>query len=148
MFVSADWPAAPSARTNVVRDHCQLKVFQLADELAKHVYLRSKEFQREETFGLTSQVRRAAVSIAANIVEGCARSSQADYLRFLEIAYGSARELQYELGLCSELGYLEPGVAALLNRQCTETAKALNGLIRALRNPARAAAERVDRSPG
>ncbi|HSN71556.1 MAG TPA: four helix bundle protein [Steroidobacteraceae bacterium] len=129
-----------------MRDHCQLKVFQLADDLAKQVYRGSKDFPRDELFGLTAQVRRAAVSIAANIVEGCARSSHSDYIRFLEIAYGSARELQYELGLCNELGYLEPAVAANLSRQCTETAKALNGLIRALRNPAKVAAERSDRS--
>jgi four helix bundle protein len=131
-----------------LRDHCQLKVFRLADELAKQVYAQSKRFPREEAFGLTSQVRRATVSVAANIVEGCARSSHADYLRFLEIAYGSARELQYELGLCSELGYLDSDAAAKLNHQCTETAKALNGLIRALRSPPRSAAAHSDRSVG
>jgi four helix bundle protein len=90
-----------------MRDHTRLKVFELADKLALAVYRESQNFPTEERYGLQSQVRRAAVSVAANIVEGSARSTQADYSRFLEIAYGSARELQYEISLCKRLGFLD-----------------------------------------
>ena len=116
-----------------MRDHTRLKVFALADELALAVYRATSGFPKEERYGLQSQVRRAAVSVAANIVEGCARHSEADYLRFLDIAYGSARELEYELGLCERLGLIDRQTARTLNNDCTATAKALNGLLRALR---------------
>jgi four helix bundle protein len=116
-----------------MRDHTQLRVFAMADQLALLVYRETQPFPDSERFGLQSQVRRAAVSVAANIVEGCARSSHADYVRFLNIAYGSARELQYELDLCRRLGFISAENAKTLNDDCTATAKALNTLLRALR---------------
>ena len=118
-----------------MRDHTKLKVFELADRLVVSVYRNSVSFPTTERFGLLSQVRRAAVSIAANIVEGCAHSSEAEYARFIEVAYASARELQYEISLCEKLGYLTADSSRLLNDQCTNTARALNGLLRALRKP-------------
>ena len=116
-----------------MRDHTRLTVFAMADQLALAVYRETQLFPDGERFGLQSQVRRAAVSIAANIVEGCARHSQADYLRFLDIAYGSARELQYELDLCHRLGLIDTDAAKVLNDNCTATSKALNALLRVLR---------------
>ena len=116
-----------------MRDHTQLKVFELADQLALSIYRESGHFPSSELYGLQSQVRRAAVSIAANIVEGCARNTEAEYLRFLDIAYGSARELQYEISLCGRLKFLEEGSARRLHDECTSIAKALNGLIRSIR---------------
>ena len=72
-----------------MRDHTKLRAFELADEVAVLVYRVTAGFPREELYGLTSQMRRAAVSVPSNIVEGCARDSQADYIRFLYIAgYG------------------------------------------------------------
>ena len=106
-----------------MRDHTKLKVFQLADQLALAVYSES------------AQLRRAAVSVASNIVEGCSRSTQADYARFIEIAYGSSRELQYQTSLCIRLGFVSTTAGQKLHCACTETAKALNGLLRALHGP-------------
>ena len=80
-----------------MRDHTKLKAFQLADELALQTCILTRTFPREELFCLTSQMRRAAISAASNIVEGCARHTEADYVHFLDVAYGSARELQYQL---------------------------------------------------
>ena len=90
-------------------------------------------FLKEEIFGLTSQMRRSAVSIASNIVEGCARHSKSDYVRFLDMAYGSAREVEYQVSLACRLGYLSKGDVESLNALCCETSKVLNGLLRALR---------------
>jgi four helix bundle protein len=84
-------------------------------------------------YGLISQMRRAVVSVPSNIVEGCARQSQTDYLRFLVIAFGSLRELHYQLGLSERLGFLETRSAALVGSKIVEAEKVLNTLIRALR---------------
>ncbi len=116
-----------------MRDHTKLRAFELADELVLSVYSATRDFPREEQFGLTSQLRRSAVSIASNIVEGSARESLTEYVRFLEMAYASSRELQYQLTLARRLGYLGEQRAQQLESGATETAKVLNGLVRALR---------------
>ncbi len=67
-----------------MRDHTKLRAFQLADQMAFAIYKVTGSFPREEMFGLASQLRRAAVSVASNIVEGCARFSEAEYLHFLD----------------------------------------------------------------
>jgi four helix bundle protein len=115
-----------------MRDHTKLKVFELADRLAIQIYGKTINFPSAEIYGLRSQLRRSAVSIPCNIVEGCARSTQAEYCRFLEVSYGSARELQYQIGLSARLGYLDEKSAKHLDSECTALAKALNGLVRAL----------------
>ena len=116
-----------------MRDHTKLRAFELADALAIAVYKATQSFPRDEIFGLTSQLRRAAVSIPSNIVEGCARHSEAEYLHFLDMAYGSAREVEYQIGLSHRLGYLDTTGREQLQALATETAKVLNGLLRALR---------------
>jgi four helix bundle protein len=78
-----------------MRDHTKLRAFELADDIALSIYQLTNTFPREEIYGLTSQMRRAAVSVPSNIVEGCSRDSQADFLRFLYIAFGSLKELSY-----------------------------------------------------
>ncbi len=117
-----------------MRDHRNLRAFQLADELALLVYRETVGFPKEELFGLTSQVRRAAVSVASNIAEGCGRSSDFDFLRFLDMANGSLRELQYQISLAQRLCYL-PSHSTLANEDSVlfETGRVLHGLIRSMR---------------
>jgi four helix bundle protein len=116
-----------------LRDHTKLMAFELADEVALLAYRITAGFPKEEQYGLTSQVRRAAVSVPSNIVEGCARDSQSDYLRFLTIAFGSLRELRYQLGLSVRLGFLSSPDWSLIEPKIVETEKVLNALIRSLR---------------
>ncbi len=116
-----------------MRDHTKLRAFGQADELAVMVYRATRSFPREEQYGLTAQMRRAGVSVASNIVEGCARRTQADYLHFLDVAFGSLRELEYQASLAAKLGYLPLKVSGPLWHQCTETSKVLAALIRSLR---------------
>lgn len=97
-----------------MRDHTKLKAFEMTDEIALLAYRVTAAFPKEEQYGLTSQIRRAAVSVPSNIVEGCARDSQADYLRFLTIAFGSLRELRYQLHLSRRLQFLSNDDAQLI----------------------------------
>ncbi len=115
-----------------MRDHRKLRAFELADELVLAVYAATRTFPKEELFGLTSQLRRAAISVASNIVEGCARNSQADFRRFLDIAFGSLRETEYQLTIASRLNYLSNDLAESLAALADEAARVLSGLIRSL----------------
>ena len=108
-----------------MRNHKKLRAFELADKLVMLVYKATSNFPREEQFGLTSQIRRAAVSVASNIVEGCARNSISEYLRFLDISYGSAREVEYQLSVAYRLGYIKSAVYEPLHSHCIETSKVL-----------------------
>jgi four helix bundle protein len=115
-----------------MRDHRKLDAFRLADDLAVAVYQTTRSFPKSELFGLTSQVRRATVSVAANIVEGCGRSSERDFLRFLGIAFASVREVGYLIDLSNRLGFVdEQKTGELLNLQ-GRVAAALIGLIRSM----------------
>jgi four helix bundle protein len=114
------------------RDHRKLEAFGIADELAVLTYHATTSFPAEERFGLRSQLRRSAVSVAANLVEGSARESQRDYLRFVEIAFASARELTYLAGLSSRLGYIDGTSAAKLDELGRRVQAALAGLRRSL----------------
>jgi four helix bundle protein len=117
-----------------MRDHTKLRAFELADEVAVLIYEITKDFPKEEMFGLTAQMRKAAVSIPSNIVEGCTRSSQADYLRFLEIAFGSLRELHYQTSLSNRLGYIRNHNYPVCEEKLSEAGKVLAALIRSLRS--------------
>jgi four helix bundle protein len=117
-----------------MRDHRKLHAFQAADKLALAVHQVTRRFPKEELFGLTSQMRRAATSTASNIVEGCARHSESDYLHFLDMAYGSARELEYQLSLAFRLGYLAESDRDSLQILSDDNCRLLNALIRWLRN--------------
>jgi four helix bundle protein len=117
-----------------VRDHTKLRAFELADQIAVMIYLTTRGFPKEEIYGLTSQMRRAAISVPSNIVEGCARESQAEYLRFIEIAFGSLRELHYQFGLAKRLGYLNTSDVPELELRMVEAEKVLGALLRSMRN--------------
>lgn len=108
----------------------------VADDLAVTVYEVSKGFPREEIYGITSQIRRAASSVAANIVEGASRESAKDYAHFLQIARGSLAETQYFLHLARRLGYLDDTRAVRAETLAKETFACLHGLILAVRKEA------------
>ena len=115
-----------------MRDHTKLRAFKLAGELAVLIYKVTKGFPKEEIYGLAAQMRRAAVSVPSNIVEGSTRESETEYLRFLEIAFGSLRELHYPLTLACRLGYIEESEISKYELKIIETEKVLSALIRAL----------------
>ena len=116
-----------------MQDHRRLKAFELADEFVLAVYRATRTFPKEEMHGLTSQLRRAAASVPANIVEGCGRDSTKEYLNFLNIAFGSLREAGYYVHLAHRLLYLADDVADVLQRQYDECARVLSGLIAGLK---------------
>jgi len=116
-----------------MRDHTKLRAFELADEAVVMIYKITKEFPRDEIYGLTSQIRRAAVSVPSNIVEGCARESQTEYRRFLEIAFGSLKEAHYQLTLAERLNYLDKNRFLIIEEHLIETEKVLGALFRSIR---------------
>ncbi len=114
------------------RDHRKLAVFGLADSFVVSVYACTGKFPPTEHFGLQAQIRRSAVSIAANIVEGCARPSLGEYRRFVGIALASARECSYLLGLATRLGFIGSTDGNALLTESEELMRRLGALARAL----------------
>jgi len=112
-----------------MRDYTKIVAWQRADDLTVAVYSHTRGFPRDEIYGLTSQLRRAAYSVPANIAEGSAREGKRDYLRFLYIARGSLAEAQYYLHLANKLGYLAQGDYDALATQVKAAFAALYGLI-------------------
>lgn len=108
----------------------QLLVWQNAHELVLLVYKVTKNFPKDELFGLTSQLRRAIVSVAANIVEGQARSSRKEFLQFLYIANGSLVESEYYFDLAKDLHYIDESERATLQNKRIIVGNLLHGLIR------------------
>ncbi len=115
-----------------MRDYTKIDAWKLADDLTVAIYERSCSFPREEMYGLTSQLRRAAYSVPANIVEGSARASKKDYLHFLYIARGSLSETQYFIHLACRLHYLNDDEARQLMNQTKQAFACLHGLIQAV----------------
>jgi len=114
------------------RRYQSIKAWQLADNLAVAVYAVTQDLPVEERFGLISQMRRASVSVAANIAEGSSRSSRKEYFQFLSIARGSLSELRYYLHLANRLGYLNAQKHVQLDGLCDEAARVLYGLMKAV----------------
>ena len=95
----------------------ELKVWQKAIELVTNTYLKSQTFPKEEIYGLTSQLRRCAVSIPSNIAEGCGRKTPKDFSNFLGISLGSAFEFETQLIICKNIGYIEQEVFNFLEKE-------------------------------
>lgn len=110
----------------------QLLVWQVAQELAVAIYKITKSFPKEERFGLTSQVKRAAASISANIAEGFGRKTIKDKVQFYRIAYGSLLETKNFLYLANRLGYVSKSELIDLLELVTRTQKLLNAFMRSL----------------
>ncbi len=109
-------------------DFHRYTVWQKAHELTLQIYLATRPFPNDERFGLTGQIRRSAASIPTNIAEGFGRTGDRERGRFLDIATGSANEVEYQLLLSKELQYLEPTVYEGLNERVIEVRKMLISL--------------------
>ncbi len=116
-----------------MKDFRTLKVWEKAHELTIKVYKITSYFPKEEMFGLTSQFRRAATSIGLNIAEGCGRGSDADFKRFLQIAFGSISECQYCIILAKDLNYIMSEPADKIYNEFDELMKMLATLINKLK---------------
>jgi len=116
-----------------MKDFRKLKVWEKAHLLTLKIYKVTKGYPKEELYGLTSQIRRACVSIPTNIAEGCVRSSDADFARFLYIALGSTSELEYLIVLLNDLKFIENELQVELNNEINEIKKMLITLIKKLK---------------
>jgi four helix bundle protein len=115
-----------------VRDFRELKVWHKAHQVALEIYRNTRGFPPDERFGLTVQLRRAAVSMVSNIAEGCGRDSERDFARFFSIAAGSASEAEYQILLAKDLGYLSDDLQHQLDDQVNEVKRMLNAFLRTL----------------
>ena len=116
-----------------MRDFRTLKVWEKAHLLTLKIYKVTEKYPKEELYGLTSQIRRACVSIPTNIAEGCVRSSDADFARFLYIALGSTSELEYLILLSKDLKFIDNELQVELNIEINEIKKMLISMIQKLK---------------
>ena len=116
-----------------MKDFRELKVWEKSHQLALDIYKLTSGFPKEEQYGLTSQVRRAATSVGLNIAEGCGRGSKSDFKRFLYFAFGSACEVEYCLLLALDLNYISSEPYAVMHNQIEEVKKMLSSFIEKLK---------------
>ncbi len=116
-----------------MKDFRKLKVWEKSHKITLEIYKMTKNFPKEELYGLTSQIRRASASIPANLSEGCGRGSDAELSRFTQIAMGSACELEYHLLLTYDLGLIKFDIYISLNKELIEIKKMLSSLINKLK---------------
>ena len=112
-----------------MRNYKNIIAYKFADELVIKIYEFTRNFPKDEIYGLSSQLRRAAVSVATNITEGASRQHKKDYLNFLYISRGSLAEVEYLLSLAKRLGYLNGSEFEKIDSVFNDTAKTLFGLI-------------------
>jgi four helix bundle protein len=111
-----------------------LVVWQRAMQLVTSIYRVTEGFPKTEIFGLSSQIKRAVVSIASNIAEGQGRESRKEFLHHLSIAYGSLTEVETQVQIAVNLSFIDAAEADRLFEQCSEVGRMLNGLSRSLRS--------------
>lgn len=116
-----------------VRNYSELIAWQKAMDLVEGIYAATRQFPKEEIYGLTSQLRRAAVSIPSNIAEGQGRKSVNEFLHHLSIAYGSLREVETQILIAGRLSYLLPDEINRLLELSAEVGRLINGLSHSLR---------------
>ena len=126
-----------------MKDFKELKVWQKCYRLALAVYEVSRAFPREEIYGLTSQLRRSIVSIGANIAEGCGRRSDGELVRFLQIARGSASEVEHHLLVARDLKFLAVNTHQALDKPLQEVQRMLTSLVNSVQGEAPARSEGV-----
>lgn len=111
-----------------MRDYRKYAVYGRAHDLVLRIYAETRAFPSDERFGLTSQLRRAATSIPANLAEGAGRPSEIEFARFIDISLGSSNEVEYELRLANDLGYLPDSAHETLAREVSEIRRMLVSL--------------------
>jgi len=116
-----------------MHDFKKLKVWQKARQLVKDIYEVTKNFPKEENYGLTSQIRRCVISVPSNIAEGCGRSKKNDICRFLDIAQGSCFELETQVILSFDLDYISEDDVKVLWNKIDEVQKMIDGFSKSLK---------------
>ena len=116
----------------MLKNYKELKVWQRSYQLCLEIYKITKKFPEEEKYGLTSQLRRAAVSVPSNISEGYGRKTTPEYIQFLYIAYGSICEIETQILLSGDLGYISSARLEMLNEGIGEVERMLKALIKSL----------------
>jgi len=112
----------------MLKTHKNLEAWKISRSLVKDIYLLTKKFPKEELYGLTNQIRRSAISIPSNIAEGAARGGSKEFVRFLYFALGSLSEIETQIILSNDLGYLEEPMEIL--EKIARIGKLLSGLIK------------------
>ena len=120
--------------SEILKNYRELKVWQKSYELCLETYRITAKFPKEERYGLTSQMRRAAVSIPSNVAEGYGRKTTLDYVRMLYISYGSVCELETQVLLAGDLDLIEKGELGTLQKDIAEIERMLKALIKSLEN--------------
>ena len=128
---------AETDRTRFISNYRDLDVWKEGMALTAHIYRSTADFPREELYGLTSQMRRASVSVPSNIAEGYGRETTGAFIQFLRIAQGSLKELETLVELSSQLGFVTADTFNLLNPKIVQLSKMLRGLIRSLERRSR-----------
>jgi len=118
----------------MLKNYKELNVWQKSYELCLKIYGITTKFPNDERYGLTSQIRRSAVSIPSNIAEGYGRKTTADYIRMLYISYGSVCELETQILLAGDLGFIEKGKSEPIRKDIAEIERMLKALIKSLEN--------------
>ena len=119
-------------KPETIRDYRDLIVWKEAMDIAESVYLLTRAFPRDELFGMTSQMRRSAASIPANIAEGFGRAQRRSFVQFLRIAQGSLKELETHAALCERVGLLPADELRMLEARCSTLGRRLVSFVRSL----------------